>query len=70
MWGLAHPEERAFLNLFYHSPNICEEVKEQAYADFVWMGELYAGAAKAGIVVDLPLPLVSAIVLRVTGARG
>ncbi|TAJ44986.1 TetR/AcrR family transcriptional regulator [Methanofollis fontis] len=68
LWGISHPEERAFLDLFYHSPNICEEVKEQAYMDFVWIGEVYAGAVEQGIVADLPHPLASAIVLQVAGA--
>lgn len=67
-WGLVHSEERAFLDLFYHSPNICEDVKEQAYADFVWVGEVYREAVRTGTVTDLPFPLVSAVAMQVAGA--
>ena len=53
-WGLNHPRERAFLELFYHSPDICIEVKEQAYADFLWLEELCRISISKGVIRDIP----------------
>ncbi len=63
-WGISHPEERAFLNLFYHSPNICDTVKERAYADFVWLQDLCAAAIAEGVIRDVPPALLFAMIVR------
>lgn len=62
-WGIAHPEERAFLDLFYHSPNICDAVKERVCADFLWLQDLCAEAA-AGVIRDLPHPVLFTVIVR------
>jgi AcrR family transcriptional regulator len=54
-WGVANPEKVRFLDQFYNSPSICEDVKHQAYDDFVWMIELGNAAVREGVVPDLPL---------------
>jgi AcrR family transcriptional regulator len=63
-WGISHPEERAFLDLFYHSPNICNAVKDRAYADFVWLQDLCAAAVAEGVIRDVPSALLFAVIVR------
>ncbi|WP_301664971.1 TetR/AcrR family transcriptional regulator [Methanoculleus frigidifontis] len=63
-WGVSHPEERAFLNLFYHSPNICDAVKDRTYADFRWLHDLCAEAVAEGVIRDVPHPVLFTVIVR------
>jgi AcrR family transcriptional regulator len=53
-WGVANPEKVRFLDQFYNSPSICDDVKRQAYSDFIWMIELGNAAIRDGVLQDLP----------------
>jgi len=53
-WGVANPEKVRFLDQFYNSPGICDDVKHQAYNDFAWMLELGNAAVREGVLPDLP----------------
>jgi AcrR family transcriptional regulator len=53
-WGVANPEKVRFMDLFYNSPSISDDVKNQAYDDFTWMLELGDTAVREGVLPDLP----------------
>ena len=53
-WGAANPGEVAFLNLFYNSPSIGDEVKDRAHREFQWLHELSDAAVREGVLRDLP----------------
>jgi len=65
LWGVANPEKVRFLDQFYNSPSICDEVKCQASDDFVWMMELGKAAVREGLLRDLPCEFYKVMVARI-----
>jgi AcrR family transcriptional regulator len=64
-WGVANPQKARFLDQFYNSPGIREEVKQQAFDDFIWMIELSNSAVHEGILQDLPLEFYTVMLSRI-----
>ncbi|HUK37673.1 MAG TPA: TetR/AcrR family transcriptional regulator [Methanomicrobiales archaeon] len=53
-WGVANPGKVAFLDQFYNSPSIGDDVKHEAHREFGWLSEMLATAIREGVVRDLP----------------
>jgi len=53
-WGVANPGKVAFLNLFYNSPSIGDEVKDRAHREFQWLHDLSRVALREGVLQDIP----------------
>jgi AcrR family transcriptional regulator len=53
-WGMANPGKVDFLNLFYNSPSIGDEVKDEAHREFQWLNDLSGAAIREGVLQDLP----------------
>ncbi|HWQ63787.1 MAG TPA: TetR/AcrR family transcriptional regulator, partial [Methanospirillum sp.] len=53
-WGTSNHEKFLFVEQFYHSPSISEEVKREAHAEFAWMNEITEDAIARGMIRDLP----------------
>ena len=53
-WGVRNPGKVSFLNQFYNSPNIGDQVKREAQLEFQWLHELSDGAIREGVLRDLP----------------
>jgi AcrR family transcriptional regulator len=56
-WGAGNPEKVTFLNQFYNSPNIGDQVKHEAQLEFQWLHELSDQAIRQGVLRDLPREL-------------
>jgi AcrR family transcriptional regulator len=54
-WAIANPEKSLFLDQFYHSANISQKIKQEAYDEFDWMKEIVKAALQEGILRELPL---------------
>ena len=64
-WGVAHPEKVRFMEQFYNSPSIGDEVKHQAYDEIRWLLEVSDSALREGILRDLPPRFYSVMVLQI-----
>jgi len=53
-WGVANPGKVTFLDQFYNSPSIGDDVKHEAHREFGWLTELFATAIREGVMRDLP----------------
>jgi AcrR family transcriptional regulator len=53
-WGAGNPGKVTFLNQFYNSPNIGDQVKHEAQLEFQWLHELSDRAIRDGVLRDLP----------------
>ncbi|PWR70915.1 TetR/AcrR family transcriptional regulator [Methanospirillum lacunae] len=53
-WGISNYEKFLFVEQFYHSPSISEEVKREAHAEFAWMNQISEEAIDKGLIRDLP----------------
>jgi len=53
-WGARNPGKVTFLNQFYNSPNIGDQVKREAQLEFQWLNEFSDGAIQEGVLRDLP----------------
>ena len=53
-WGIANYEKFLFVEQFYHSPSISEEVKREAHAEFAWMNQISEESIAKGLIRDLP----------------
>ncbi|HUK92781.1 MAG TPA: TetR/AcrR family transcriptional regulator [Methanomicrobiales archaeon] len=53
-WGMANPEKVRFMDQFYNSPSIGEEVKNEAHREFQWLNDLSGAAIREGVLPDLP----------------
>jgi len=53
-WGMANPEKVRFMDQFYNSPSIGEEVKNEAHREFQWLNDLSGAAIREGVLKDLP----------------
>ncbi|MDD1662458.1 MAG: TetR/AcrR family transcriptional regulator [Methanomicrobiales archaeon] len=54
-WGMANPGKVRFLEQFYNSPSIGDEVKHRAYNEFRWLHDVGDAAIREGVMRDLPL---------------
>ncbi|MFH0966086.1 MAG: TetR/AcrR family transcriptional regulator [Methanobacteriota archaeon] len=54
-WGIANPEKIKFLEQFYHSPQVSDEIKHESFSEFSWMVEIVEEAIRKGLIRDLPL---------------
>ncbi len=52
-WGISNPEKFLFIEQFYHSPSISEDVKREAHAEFSWMNDIAEEAVKKGLIRDI-----------------
>jgi AcrR family transcriptional regulator len=64
-WGMANPEKVRFMDQFYNSPSIGDEVKNEAYHEFRWLFEVSDAAIREGFLRDLPIGFYSVMVLRI-----
>ncbi|MGA2934935.1 MAG: TetR/AcrR family transcriptional regulator [Methanomicrobiales archaeon] len=64
-WGVAHPEKVRFMEQFYNSPSIGDEVKHQAYNEIRWLLEVSDAAIREGILRDLPPRFYTVMVLQI-----
>jgi AcrR family transcriptional regulator len=64
-WGMANPEKVRFMEQFYNSPSIGDDVKNQAYQEFRWLFDLSNTAIREGILRDLPPGFYGVMVLRI-----
>lgn len=64
-WGMANPEKVRFLDQFYNSPSLGDEVKHQVQDEFAWMLELSDAAVREGILQDLPLEFHAVMISRI-----
>ncbi len=64
-WGIAHPEKVRFMEQFYNSPRIGDEVKNQAYDEIRWLLEVRDSAIHEGILQDLPPGFYTVMVLQI-----
>ena len=64
-WGMANPGKVRFLDQFYNSPNIGDDVKREAHREFAWVEELSGAAIREGILRDLPLDLYFVMIPRI-----
>lgn len=64
-WGMANPEKVRFLDQFYNSPSLGDEVKDQVNGEFAWMFELSNAAVREGILRDLPPEFHAVMISRV-----
>jgi AcrR family transcriptional regulator len=64
-WGMANPEKFRFMEQFYNSPSIGDDVKNQAYHEFRWLFEVSDAAIGEGILRDLPPGFYAVMVLRI-----
>lgn len=64
-WGMANPEKVRFMEQFYNSPSIGDDVKNQAYQEFRWLFDLSDTAIREGILRDLPVGFYGVMVLRI-----
>ena len=64
-WGMANPEKVRFMDQFYNSPSIGDDVKNEAYHEFRWLFEVSDTAIHEGILRDLPLGFYGVMVLRI-----
>ena len=64
-WGMANPEKFRFMEQFYNSPSIGDDVKNEAYQEFRWMFDLSDTAIREGILRDLPPGFYGVMVLRI-----
>jgi AcrR family transcriptional regulator len=64
-WGVANPEKVRFLDQFYNSPSLGDEVKRQVQDECAWMLELSAAAVREGILPDLPLEFHAVMISRI-----
>jgi AcrR family transcriptional regulator len=64
-WGMRHPEKVRFMDQFYNSPSIGDEVKNQAYHEYSWLFELGDAAIREGILRDLPPGFYMVMILRI-----
>ena len=53
-WGIEHPEKVRFLDQFYNSPSIGEDINKEIHEEFAWMLVLIEDAVKEGLLPDLP----------------
>ena len=53
-WGAGNPERVTFLNQFYNSPSIGDQVKHEAQLGFGWVHELSDMGIREGVLRDLP----------------
>jgi AcrR family transcriptional regulator len=65
IWGVANPEKVRFLDQFYNSPSLGDEVKDQVNDEFAWMFELSDAAVREGILRDLPPEFHAVMISRV-----
>jgi len=64
-WGMANPEKVRFMEQFYNSPRIGDEVKQQAYDEIRWLLEVCDSAIREGILRDLPPGFYTVMVLQI-----
>jgi AcrR family transcriptional regulator len=64
-WGVANPEKVRFLEQFYNSPSLGDEVKHQVQDECAWMFDLSAAAVREGILPDLPLEFYAVMLSRI-----
>jgi len=64
-WGVTNPEKVRFMDLFYNSPSIGEEVKNEAYHEYRWLFELSDAAVREGILKDLPHGFYTVMVMQI-----
>ncbi len=64
-WGVANPEKVRFLDQFYNSPSLGDEVKHQVQDECAWMLELSTAAVREGILPDLPLEFHAVMISRI-----
>lgn len=64
-WGTANPEKVRFMDQFYNSPSIGDEVKDEAYHEYRWLFEVSDAAVREGILRDLPPGFYTVMILRI-----
>ena len=64
-WGMANPDKFRFMEQFYNSPSIGDDVKNQAYQEFRWLFDLSDTAIREGILRDLPPGFHAVMVMRI-----
>jgi AcrR family transcriptional regulator len=53
-WANANPKKFVFMDQFYHSANISQSVKQEAYEEFDWAKGIVKTAINESILKDLP----------------
>jgi AcrR family transcriptional regulator len=53
-WGIEHPDKVRFLDQFYNSPGIGEDINKEIHEEFAWMLSLIENAVLEGVLPDLP----------------
>jgi len=66
-WGVANPEKVRFLDQFYNSPSLGDEVKDQVQEEFAWMFALSEAAVGEGLLEDLPLEFHAVMLCQIIG---
>jgi len=61
-WGLHHPEKRAFLNQFGHSPYITQLTKEEAMNHFSFVYNLLEDGQSQDIIKPIPSDLLHTVI--------
>lgn len=53
-WGIENPGKVRFLDQFYNSPSIGDDVNKEIHEEFAWMLVLVGDAVREGVLPDLP----------------
>lgn len=73
-WAKNNPQKAVFLDQFYHSANISQKVKQEAYEQFNWMKDIVKTAVQEGVLKEYPLEfhlvMISSIIAGVMNLVG
>lgn len=73
-WAKNNPQKAVFLDQFYHSANISQKVKQEAYEQFNWMKDIVKTAVQEGVLKEYPLEfhlvMISSIITGVMNLVG
>jgi hypothetical protein len=64
-WGVGNPGKVTFLNQFYNSPSIGDDVKKKAPREFQRLEDLHSAAVQEGVLQDLPFGIYLIMVAQV-----
>lgn len=65
-WGVENPLKVRFLDQCHNYPGIGEDVQDQVYDEFSWMGGLIESAVREGLLPDLPAEFHAMMVYKIT----
>lgn len=63
-WCLENPGKEQFMTQFCNSPNIAEDVREEARSRFEWTGDLIREGISSGVLVDIPVGILQLYLFR------